>query len=155
MVCPKCSTPQGPLARFCSTCGLPLPKAVPPKRSIGAQLVRGVFFAFLGIGGLILGFLILVGLSAPAREGSANLEDITRTETRGAVVTSEDYSRIEKGMTYAEVCGIIGRSGEELSRSDNGDLTTVMYSWKNRGGANMNAMFQNDRLVMKAQFGLR
>jgi hypothetical protein len=31
-----------------------------------------------------------------------------------------------------------------------------MYQWSNTSGfANMNAMFQNDALVTKAQFGLR
>ena len=30
-----------------------------------------------------------------------------------------------------------------------------MYSWQNGNGSNMNAMFQGDRLVNKAQFGLR
>jgi hypothetical protein len=29
-----------------------------------------------------------------------------------------------------------------------------MYSWKNRNGSNMNAMFQDGELVTKAQFGL-
>jgi hypothetical protein len=30
-----------------------------------------------------------------------------------------------------------------------------MYAWQNADGSNMNAMFQNDRLISKAQFGLR
>ena len=29
-----------------------------------------------------------------------------------------------------------------------------MYSWKNANGSNMNAMFQDGRLISKAQFGL-
>jgi hypothetical protein len=72
----------------------------------------------------------------------------------GQVVTLHDYLSIDKGMTYDKVCTLLGSPGEELSRSDIGGYTTVMYSWKNVGGANMNAMFQNDHLVMKAQFGL-
>ena len=30
-----------------------------------------------------------------------------------------------------------------------------MYMWQNSDGSNMNAMFQNDKLVNKAQFGLK
>jgi len=58
-------------------------------------------------------------------------------------------------MSYSEVRRIIGAPGEEVSRSDLAGLTTVMYSWINSNGSNMNAMFQNDELIQKAQFGLR
>jgi len=30
-----------------------------------------------------------------------------------------------------------------------------MYQWVNPGGSNMNAMFQNNKLIEKAQFGLQ
>jgi len=36
-----------------------------------------------------------------------------------------------------------------------GEIVTVMYQWQNRDGSNMNAMFQNDSLMCKAQYGLR
>jgi hypothetical protein len=42
----------------------------------------------------------------------------------------------------------------ELSRSDIGGATTIMYSWTNLDGSRMTAMFQNDALVTKSQFGL-
>jgi heme exporter protein D len=71
------------------------------------------------------------------------------------VVTKADYDAIAPGMTYARVSGMIGSAGEELSRVDLAGHTTIMYSWKNANGSNMNAMFQNDRLVTKAQFGLQ
>ncbi len=57
-------------------------------------------------------------------------------------------------MTYEEAVRIVGARGDEQSRSDLAGLTTVMYSWMNDNGSNMNAMFQNNRLVTKAQFGL-
>jgi hypothetical protein len=34
-------------------------------------------------------------------------------------------------------------------------IDTVMYQWVNSNGSNMNAMFQNDKLNQKAQFGLK
>jgi len=60
-------------------------------------------------------------------------------------------------MSYEEVVTILGSAGTEQSRSSLGGITTVMHSWQGSGsfGANMNAMFQNGRLVSKAQFGLK
>ena len=65
-------------------------------------------------------------------------------------------------MSCKRVVEIIGVDGEELSSSRTEgvpgvmeSVTTVMYSWVNRDGSNMNAMFQNDKLVQKAQFGLK
>ena len=69
-------------------------------------------------------------------------------------MTKVEYDQIRDGMTYEQVRRIIGVGGEELSRSAVGGHTTVMYSWKNANGSNMNAMFQNNRLVTKAQFSL-
>jgi hypothetical protein len=70
------------------------------------------------------------------------------------VVTRAEYGRLQEGMTYEEAVEIIGVRGDELSRSDLAGITTVMYSWVNDNGSNMNAMFQNNKLVTKAQFGL-
>jgi hypothetical protein len=72
-----------------------------------------------------------------------------------AKLTMAKYQQIKEGMSYQEVVGILGFEGEELSRNTFGDLTTIMFVWKGDGFANMNATFQNDKLVSKAQFGLR
>ena len=82
-----------------------------------------------------------------------------RAETEAAVtmaevVTMAEYDRIQKGMSYGQVTAIIGTAGTETSRSDLAGYSTIMYSWKNSNGSNMNAMFQNGALVMKAQYGL-
>lgn len=69
-------------------------------------------------------------------------------------ITRAKYYRIQDGMSYEQVRAIIGAAGEEISRSSLAGYTTVMYSWKNSNGSNMNVMFQNGRLVNKAQFGL-
>jgi len=72
------------------------------------------------------------------------------------VVHRAEYDRIEPGQSLMVVETIIGHPGEELSRTDlAGAPTTVVYQWINADGSNMNAMFQNDRLVQKAQFGLK
>jgi predicted RNA-binding Zn-ribbon protein involved in translation (DUF1610 family) len=78
------------------------------------------------------------------------------------VVSKDNYDRIRDGMSYSEVVGIIGSRGTELSSSRlegiqgvMPSITTKMYSWQNPNATNMTAMFQNDRLISKAQFGLR
>ena len=78
------------------------------------------------------------------------------------VVTKADYNQIRNGMSYREVVGIIGSQGEELSSNRMegvpgvmDSIETTMYMWQNSDGSNMNAMFQNDKLVQKAQAGLR
>jgi hypothetical protein len=71
-------------------------------------------------------------------------------------VNRENYLKLQNGMSYQEVVNILGEEGEEMSSSDIAGIRTVMYTWKARGfgGANMNAMFQDDALTTKAQFGL-
>jgi Beta-lactamase inhibitor (BLIP) len=77
------------------------------------------------------------------------------TAIGGSTVTMEKYNQIQTGMSYQQVVNIIGKQGEEMSRVELAGYTTVMYGWSNTGGSNMNAMFQNDRLMSKAQLGLR
>ena len=72
-----------------------------------------------------------------------------------------NYNRIQNGMSYEQVKEILGDGGTESSSSDLGGVKTVMYEWKASGfvssmdGGNMNAMFQDDKLVTKAQANLR
>jgi phage FluMu protein Com len=71
--------------------------------------------------------------------------------------TLAQYEQLQTGISYEQATRLLGSSGSELSRVGSGSLETVMYSWSGQGsrGANMTAMFQNDRLVAKAQAGLR
>lgn len=71
-------------------------------------------------------------------------------------MNAANYAKIQPGMTLERVVGIVGRPDQELSRSQIGGITTVMYTWQaGVGGANANMMFQDGRLVQKSQFGLR
>jgi hypothetical protein len=70
-------------------------------------------------------------------------------------LTMAGYNRIENGMTFEQVTAIIGQPSQEMSRNEMAGTETVMYMWEGSLGANMNAMFQNGKLVQKAQFGLR
>lgn len=71
-------------------------------------------------------------------------------------VTKAQYTALKTGDSYAEAVKVLGCEGEELSSNEIGGYKNVMYMWSGNGfGANMNAMFQNDGLVSKAQFGLK
>lgn len=67
-----------------------------------------------------------------------------------------NYSRIQTGMTYEQVKTILGKDGTEMSSNNIAGYKDAMYQWSGDNfGANMNAMFQNDKLIQKAQFGLQ
>lgn len=73
-------------------------------------------------------------------------------------VTMAGFNALENGMSYEDAVTILGRAGEKMSESEIGGVQTVMYQWKaDRGslGANMNAMFQDGKLILKAQAGLK
>lgn len=72
-------------------------------------------------------------------------------------VTLAGYNALREGMSYAEAVRVLGGSGTELSSGGAvAGYATVMYQWKASDGiGNMTAMFQNDRLINKAQFGLK
>lgn len=70
-------------------------------------------------------------------------------------VTMENFNKIKTGMRYADVVEILGQEGEVISESEVAGINTIMYQWSGGMLSNMNAMFQNGKLVNKAQFGLK
>ena len=79
--------------------------------------------------------------------------------TNKPTMTMAEFTQLKTGMTYEEATKIIGGPGEVMSESGSiGDPAhTVMYTYKGEGdlGANANLMFQGDKLMNKAQFGLK
>lgn len=77
-------------------------------------------------------------------------------------VTMEKFNKIQDGMSYSQVSSIMGDPGE-LGASTTcleflvswKNLESKIYMWKNSGGTNMNVQFQNDKVMTKAQFGLK
>lgn len=147
--CSFCAEWIKPEARLCKHCGKDVPAAAtdaPPLRQ-GMSIVTKVV---LGAGAA---FAVLIVAVAMSRDGSSSPTSSPRIFTPN--VTMAEFAQLQTGMTYDQVVEIIGAPGEELSRSDIGGFTTVMFAWKNANASNMNAMFQNGGLVNKAQFGLR
>jgi len=97
-----------------------------------------------------------------AKEAEALAAEVARRRAiarqNGHDVTLANFNSLRSGMSYQQVVNILGKPGTLVSESNLAGYNTVMYCWQSpRGatGANMNAMFQNGRLVQKAQFGLR
>ena len=108
---------------------------------------------------LAAGVLVLTGCDAPPGSKAANTGTPANEATADSgddTVTMAEFQKLKNGMSYAEAVKIIGFAGTEMSSGDIGGIRSGMYSWTNPNGmSNMNAMFQNDKLTMKAQFGLK
>ena len=109
-------------------------------------------------------YAVLSGLLLAGCDQSASRPELGfgAHSNKAQVVTFDEYRRLESGMSYRQVVAIIGAEGQEIARSKIDGIPgvmaateTIMYQWVNSDGGNMNAMFQNDRLMQKAQFGLR
>lgn len=70
-------------------------------------------------------------------------------------LTYKAYLYLETNMSYENVRDIFGFNGKEQSESSLSDIKTVIYQWQNDDGSNVIVTFQNDRLVSKAQAGLK
>ena len=72
-------------------------------------------------------------------------------------VSAAQFAHLHVGMTCAEVIAVIGCAGDVMVDHSAGRPPTMMYGWQGHGipGATMNAMFQDGRLVMKTQVGIR
>ena len=89
----------------------------------------------------------LIGMAATAWAGGANAE---------CNVIKAKYDALQMGMSIAAAERVLDCKGEELSSSEFGGIKTIMLMWQgNSFGGNMNAMFQDNRLINKAQFGLK
>lgn len=122
--------------------------------------------------GSVFGLFLLVGACVAAIGGGSGTDTTPVAQTGDPVdsttkpapapapkedktVTLEEYNKIKNGMSYKEVVKIIGFEGTENSQNELAGVKTVMYTWQNDDGSNMNAIFQNDKLTQKAQFGLK
>jgi len=126
------------------------------------QIATVAGLAIVAIGSISLAFNTydsIRGGNEDSRKASEGIEKSLREYNENSAVSSgitkEKYDRLTTGMSYADVQQIMGETGEELTKNELAGITTVMYSWKNADGSNMNVMFQNDSLVQKAQFGLK
>lgn len=96
----------------------------------------------------------LQGFNLPALQEAAAPVPVAEPMRREGV-TMAQFQRLQTGMSYAQACKVLGLEGEELSSNSLMGIKTVMYKWNGTSlTGNMNAMFQNDKLIQKSQFGL-
>jgi len=72
----------------------------------------------------------------------------------------EEFNKIETGMSYKQVCDIVGGEGTLGSSVDigaGGQYKTEIYQWTGHGsiGSNANVTFQGGKVISKAQIGLK
>lgn len=149
--CKECGNDVSTQAESCPKCGAVL------KKKTGC-------LGYIGAGILILFVLGVIGsLMNESTTSSSKPEAGLKIPSLGKqIVTFDEYQKIQNGMSYSGVVSIIGAEGEEMSRNKidgvpgvMNSVETIMYQWVNSNGSNMNAMFQNDKLMQKAQFGLK
>ena len=126
---------------------------------------RFLVWGLIGIIGAPLSIAPIIGNTNKSDTNGANSQNNTGITGQELTPKPEDtsgvnmtnYSKIETGMSYSQVAALLGENGTELSSNELAGYKTVMFSWnaKNGFGANMNATFQNDKLMSKAQFGLK
>lgn len=83
--------------------------------------------------------------------------DIINSE---ASISLEEFNKIETGMSYKEICDIVGGEGTLSSSVDVGigeEYKTEIYQWTGSGsiGANANVTLQGGKVISKAQIGLK
>ena len=137
------------------------------------EQIRSVRFKFLFVFATILLVLVLIGTSPKPSVAPSATTEFNQPRTSSAVVDAPaaaaplvknaetisytEYAKIEIGMTYDQVCDIVGSYGRELARTEMAGYLTVVVGWDGEGtiGANANVTFQNGKVMSKAQAGLQ
>jgi hypothetical protein len=108
-----------------------------------------------------LALLLIFVFGAPHSSGPIRDPNTGETTVQNSApstiykINAEAYAKLQTGMSYADAVAVIGSPGEELSKSEMAGYETLAMSWKNFDGSNAMIMFQNDKLISKAQFGLK
>lgn len=149
--CKECGNEVSTKAESCPNCGAVLKKKTGCLGYIGAGIL---IFIVLGVVGSLM--------NESTTSSSKPDAGLKMPSFGKQIVTFDEYKQIKNGMSYNNVVSVIGAEGEEMSRNKMdgvpgvmASIETIMYQWVNKNGSNMNAMFQNDKLMQKAQFGLK
>jgi hypothetical protein len=151
--CPNCHATVA-AGRFCSNCARPLiqePHAAPTPvySKTGKSLSPGLLILTILILLFAFGVCVMVFSGKPLSQSTAQT-----SSTESSTITLAKFNRLSEGMTYNQVVAVLGKDGTVISSTNIGGIKTVMYQWNAGLIANMNAMFQDGKMISKAQFGL-
>lgn len=119
------------------------------KNKTNLFLIIAVFFAFIvGCKG------VDSNKQTTGASGASKTETMTSAKNETSGITAANFAKIKTGMKYDEVVKILGAEGELLSESEIAGFKTQIYQWKAGMMSNMNATFQNGKLMGKSQIGL-
>ncbi len=91
-----------------------------------------------------------------AFDGKAAFDKFEKRASQGGGegLTLAAFDAVLEGMSYEEVCVLLGGEGELLSSVEDGELFTEIYSWSDGGGASATVVFENGGMASKTQVGL-
>lgn len=71
-------------------------------------------------------------------------------------ISKDEFLQLQDWMSYEQVVEIVWGEGEVMSENNLAGVNTVMYmrDW-DTFASNANVMFQDNKLIQKAQFGLK
>ena len=70
-----------------------------------------------------------------------------------SMLTKANFDKIEDGMTYDEVCNLLGERGKSISEIKTDGVTTSVYMWYGSGKA-ISVSFQSNKAVAMTESGL-
>lgn len=94
----------------------------------------------------------------PTPQEQASL-DLTQKTSNPSTISKSEFEQTHDGMTPEQVDVIVGGPGEMVAElgtpGTRGYNVTYKYTGEGSVGANASILFQNGKLYMKAQYGLK
>lgn len=93
--------------------------------------------------------------SAPSSGASTSAaQQDSASSVASGTIDAKKFKQIKEGMTYKQVVKIIGSEGEQQSTSSYGGITASSYQWTSDDWGTAVVMFENKKVVSKAQYGV-
>lgn len=91
-----------------------------------------------------------------AFNGKASFDKFEKRGGQGedSALTMAAFESVAEGMSYEEVCALLGGEGELLSSVEDGGALTDIRSWSDGQGASVTVVFEDGLAASKTQTGL-